>query len=355
MLLGRNSRLLLLVFVFLVVVFASYFVKTVYVIKARAVFMPSKDYVLIRTAEGNLITSFKDNKNSTTLNYGITEFQRGDVVEFVLANNISEKTFINEGDTIGWVYSNEEQRKLIQLKGQLQILKAEQLYFTTGQKPEDVSKAKEQLDLAKQEFITQEKLMSRSKILFTDTVISEQEFEIEENKFNVKLIALKIAEANYASITTGEKPEQEKLVKTQIAAIEDQIEQLTKRLNYFTIVSPLSGIVIKERGDNESEKIISVGAIDEWVAVIPLQLKEMKYVKVGDTVSYFDLKGEIIQLDNKINLIDYKQAFYITTTWPNSKAILPGIMYEVNIECEKISLLHYFLRLFEIDGGAILK
>lgn len=342
-------RITIILLLIAVATFAASFITIPYTIKAKAVFIPAAEFNLTRTLEGNLISTYKDNVKSAVKNYGITEFQRGDVVEFVLADAISDKTFIDKGDTIGWVYSNEEQRKLILLKGQLEILNAELEFFTTGQKPEDVQKAKEQWDLAQQELETQRKLMARSTTLFKDSVISQQEFEIEENRLRVKEIALKIAKANYASITTGEKPEQEKLINAQILAIKDQINQVSQRINYFTITSPLSGIIQLERGPGTGEKIISVGDTSSWVGMIPVQYKERKYIKTGNSIDYFGMKGHVVNLDNKISLIDSRQAFYITAVWPYQDDIFPGTIGEVIIQCEKISLFEYFIRLFEFS------
>ena len=59
------------------------------------------------------------------ISYGVTEFQRGDVVQFLLNPKMSNQKYVLAGDTIGWIVSNEEQRNLIQLKGELNIMKAE--------------------------------------------------------------------------------------------------------------------------------------------------------------------------------------------------------------------------------------
>jgi multidrug efflux pump subunit AcrA (membrane-fusion protein) len=342
-------RIAIIVLLIVVVTIAASFITVPYTIKAKAVFIPASEFNLTRTLEGNLISTYKDNVKSVVKNYGITEFQRGDVVEFVLAESISDKEFIDKGDTIGWIYSNEEQRKLILLKGQLDILSAELEFYTTGQKPEDVQKAKEQLDLAQQELETQRKLMARSSALFNDSVISEQEFEIEENRLRVKEIALKIAKANYASITTGEKPEQEKLINAQILAIKDQINQVSQRINYFTITSPLSGVIQLERGPGTGERIISVGDTSNWVGMIPVQFKERKHIRTGNKIDYMGAKGHVVNMDNKISLIDNRQAFYLTAVWPYKDDIFPGTIGEVMIQCEKISLIEYFVRLFEFS------
>jgi multidrug resistance efflux pump len=141
---------------------------------------------------------------------------------------------------IGTIYSNEEQRKLIQLRGQFDVLYAELEFYSAGEKPEDVEKASTRLQLAQQQLETQQRLMERSRSLYQDSLISEQQFELEANEFRLKEISKNVAKAQYRSAITGDKPERAGLIRTKIEVLKQQIEQLRARINYFTLVSPLS-------------------------------------------------------------------------------------------------------------------
>jgi hypothetical protein len=246
-----NSRRILVVssviaFIAILVV-ACFYIKVPYKIRSRALFMPASEFNLVRTLDGNLISSFKDNVRGVVKSYGVTEFQRGDVVQFLLNPKLLSQKYVNIGDTIGWIVSNEEQRNLIQLKGELNIMKAEFEFYTTGQKPEDIQTAKEQWELAKEQLDIQKKLLQRSTALFVDSVIPQQEYDIELNKLKVKEIEVGIAEARYMSITTGEKKEQGRLVSARIANLESQIKQVSDRLAYFTFTTPMSGMILLQR------------------------------------------------------------------------------------------------------------
>lgn len=130
--------------------------------KTKMVIHPTEEWELCKTIDGNLISVHKNHRKNYVQNYAVTEFQRGDAVRFVLNPKIFDKEQLTIGDTIGYVYSNEEQRRLIQLLGQLGVLSAELEFHTTGQKPEDVLFAERKLILAQQELETQRKLMRRS-------------------------------------------------------------------------------------------------------------------------------------------------------------------------------------------------
>jgi hypothetical protein len=350
----NSKRILIVTAVIVLVVLlfvASVFIEVPYTIRSRALFMPASEFNLVRTADGNLISSFKDNVRGVVKSYGVTEFQRGDVVQFLLNPKISNQKYVAAGDTIGWIVSNEEQRNLIQLKGELNIMKAELDFFTTGQKPEDIQTAKEQLELAKEQLDIQKKLLKRSVSLFQDSVIPQQDYDIELNKLKVKEIEVGIAEARYLSITTGEKKEQERLVAARISNLESQIQQVSDRLAYFTFTTPMSGMILLQRENEIGENVIAIGDTSHWVGVIPVQLKERDYLNLKDTISYKNHQGNIVGIDNSVRILDRKQAFYVTGLWPFKENILPGTMAEVDIYCPKVTIKDYFLRIFKPAMG----
>ncbi len=60
-----------------------------YNIETKGLVLPAHEWSLIRSIEGNLISSYKDNIKGSVNSFGVTEFQRGDVVEFKLHPKIS--------------------------------------------------------------------------------------------------------------------------------------------------------------------------------------------------------------------------------------------------------------------------
>lgn len=315
-------------------------------IKGNAISLSGNEFNLIRTIDGNLVSSYVNHVHNAVNSFDVTEFQRGDVVAFRLNEEIINRKFVDQGDTLGFILSNEEQRNMIQLKGQLEVLSAELEFFTTGQKPEDVLLAKEAWQLATQELRTQEKLMERTRNLISDGVISTQEFDIEENRLMVKQLEEKIAKAKYLSVTTGEKPEQEKLVQAKIEALLMQTAQIESRLSYFTITAPFAGKISFPRKPSEQGTILTVTDTSSVVGVLPVLLEEYAYVKPGQPATYGSYKGEVVSIEDVVHFIDNRQAFFVTTTWPYCKDLRIGSMMEVKIESDSISLMKLFMRRF---------
>jgi len=333
-----------------VLVAVSTQVKVTYSVTGKGKFMPENEFTLIRTVEGNLISSIKNNRYNTTSDFDVTEFQRGDVVGFKLNGDIVNKRFVTKGDTLGFISSNEEQRNLIQLKGELEVLRAQLEFHTTGQKPEDVLMAAEQRDLANQQLETRRKLMERTRKLISDGVISEQEFEIEENILKVTELEAKIAEANFLSVSTGEKPEQEKLVRAQIDALIWQIDQIESRLGYFTITAPFSGRVNFPRLAVVEGEILTISDTSKVVGIIPVLLSEIHHVNKGGEAWYSGHQGRVVAIEDEVNLIDFKQAFFVTAVWPYNTDMKSGSIQQIELKCDQISVFDLMIRRFKMSS-----
>jgi multidrug efflux pump subunit AcrA (membrane-fusion protein) len=346
---SRYLRYALFIAIVLILGWLSVTQKIEYRISSKAFFMPASEYGITRNVDGNLISTLTDHHTHLVERYSITEFQRGDVVELIMSTKITNNGFITAGDTIGYIISNEEQRNLIDLQGQLDVLKAELLFFTTGQKPEDVLLALNQLELAKQELETERLLMERSERIFSEGAISRQEYDIALNTLKVRELAVKIAQANWESISTGEKPEQEQLTLAQIAALSKQIDQIKQRIQSLTITSPVGGKLIMHRDLQLTGQIITIADTSALIALIPIPVKERSFMHEGSKVVYSGMEGSVSRLDNAVKMIGSQQAFYITATFPWSENLMPGYTGNVTIYTDSITPLQYLARLFGIS------
>lgn len=329
-------------------------IKLDYNIHTQGLVTPAKEWTLATNSEGNLLSTSRNNVEGTVSSYNVTEFQRGDVVEFKLNEKVIKNKAVKKGDTIGIISSNEAQRKLIQLQGDFEILKAELTFYTTGQKPEDVDKAKIRLDLATQEVETQHKLMERSESLYNDSVISDENYELELNELRVKQIRQSIAEAQYMSVITGDKPERAALITTKIRALSQQIEQIEARINYFTLTAPFDGIVLTHRGRQDENIIINIADTSAFAVLAPLEVSERRFINQDHNVilkgsfGSSKLVGKIANIDNVIQMVDYKQAIFATAVFNNNQSLTPGAIAQVEIQSERITPLAYLSRILDL-------
>jgi len=317
--------------------------------------LPIEDWELQRTTTGSIISLHQNHYYKTTEKYSLSEFSRGDVIQIHFAEDLLTKHKIEKGDTVGYIISNQEQRSLAILKGQLEVLKSELLYFTTGQKPEDVDFAAQKVVLAEQEYRTQQKLMSRSTQLFKDSVISSEQYDIDYNALKVAEWNLAIARANLSSVTTGDKPEMEILVNAKISALEKELNWIETRINLLTITSPISGVLevnhdqhIEPR-EYRKENLIKIINLEPKIGIIPVPLKKLKYFKEGVLLSIGESHPKIaISLQDNVAQSSLLETFlYYIVILPDDIDVLPGEIIDVVIEGNQISWLEYFKSLVQ--------
>lgn len=318
--------------------------------KSKVVIHPSEEWELIKTIDGNLISVHKNHVKNYVKNYSVTEFQRGDAVRFVLNEKVLKKDFIQMGDTIGYVYSNEEQRRMIQLMGQLGVLYSELEFHTTGQKPEDVDFAERNLALAEQELETQKKLMERTQELIQDLVISKEQFDIDFNELKVKELRVELARAHLASVDTGEKPEMEKLVRSKIDAIAMEIEQIQNRLDLLTVTSPINGRIMLDHGSMlmtslalNSETIIKIVSDARPIGLMPIRVSHRKVIEEGAQVNFKKSahSGRVALINNIAQIsISAPYLFYVVEL-KESDTFTFGEIQEVSVQGKKIPFTEF--------------
>lgn len=322
-----------------------------YNIYSQGLVIPAKEWTLLRGSDGNFITAFKDNVKGVNTSFNVTEFNRGDVVDFRLSSDFLKDSKVEKGDTIGYVDSNEEQRRLKELEDDLHVLNSELLFSTTGQKQEDIDISNERLKQAKADFETERLLFDRNLRLFRDTVLTKQEIEIFENNLKIKELEVSIRDAEYRSVMTGEKIEQEILINSKIRLVENQIDKIKERLNNFLILAPFDGELIQNSVDVSGFMKLSIYENNNMVSIIPIDIFDKQYLKTDFQVNlYFrsinkNISADILKIDNVIHRINQKQVFFITTTFSSDELNHVGELSEVKVYGDKVTIWEFLKRL----------
>lgn len=291
-----------------------------YHIQSQGQLLPIREWTLSRSQSGDLTSSFKDNRTGKLSAYAVTAFQRGNEARFSLHPRVYAQAQITRGDTIATLYSNKDEERLVQLQGELQVQQSEILLNQAGEKAEEVRSFSNRLALAKEALAMQQKLTSRSELLYRDSLISLQEYETAVNLLRTRELEVKVAQANFESVSTGGKPAQIDFIKAKNEATRQQIRQIRNGLQNFTLVAPLSGVAIqkKESPSLSEEVLLAVADQSAYVIFFPVQYAEKDYVHTGQTVQVSltgttrQCRGKIIGMDNTTQIIDGKQAFFVT-------------------------------------------
>ena len=117
------SIYLRLILALLVVVFISaiaVYIEIPYNINTRGIVMPIAEWRLERLPDGSILNTERNNQTNRISYYSVLEFQRGDHAEIILNESIFSGNSVNKGDTIGYIRSFEEERRLLTLQNGLE-------------------------------------------------------------------------------------------------------------------------------------------------------------------------------------------------------------------------------------------
>lgn len=345
--------LAVLVLVILASLFFLPLIKLSYTVRSQGIIYPIREWVLAKADDGLLTHTLHDNFNHAVAYHAITEFQRGDHGEFVLYQKVFRAERVNFNDTIGFLRSNEEQRLLMQLTGQLDVNRRMLEVYASGERAEDVAVVRERVNLAEKEFETQEKLFERAERLLQEKVISPQDHELARNEFEVKRMALQIARSEYEAIQAGAKPEQIELARAEIRSLESQIQQMQSRLDAFIIRAPFAGIILRDGPEiNTSEKIIRVADDSSFIVVLPVETHHLPYIQTGQKITLSPetreepVQATIAAIGNSVQIINRRQNVFITAVLDQHPSyIFPRMLIQAEINTGSITLREYARRL----------
>ncbi|TVR86600.1 MAG: hypothetical protein EA411_10315 [Saprospirales bacterium] len=325
-----------------------------YSIRTKALIQPVQEWELSRLPDGSLSSLIRNQLTGSIDSYGVTEFRRGDVVSFNLRPEIYRKGYVAEGDTIGFLYSNDEQVRIAELRGQVDVLRAELQYYMTGQKAEDVRRAEREIELALERVENQRRILDRSRMLMVDSLISVQQLEIDEHDLEMRKKEVELAEARLEIVTSGDKPEQIELIRTRKAALKDRISQLEGRMEQLILLAPIDGKVVLDRNYMRRDVLVRVVDTTAFVGVAPVLLRDRNYVQAGQPVRMrhqthgFSAEGTVYDFNNVAEVLNGEPVVFITTWFKsNPNSMLPGKMVEIEVEGVGLRPWDYALKLFQ--------
>jgi hypothetical protein len=171
----------------------------------------------------------------------------------------------------------------------------------------------------------QRKILIRQEQLYQKKLISQEEYEISKGTAELNDLQIAIANANLETFRTGQKSEQIDFIRSQIAAFENEIKRLEKRFADFTIVPAINGTISKlSFGDT----LLSIQNTDEYFLMIPVNLKNQKYISVSQQVSFYseinqtDFNGKIISINTSVQYLVGEPVIIVIASIENKKQLL---------------------------------
>lgn len=314
--------------------------------------LPVKEWIIYKGTDGRLTSVLTDNKTGVNENYSVALFDRGDAIRFSINPDIHSGRKILINDTIGVVSSNEIERQIALLKGQIAVSKAELSVNLTGEKEAMITEEQKRLAFAVKQSEEQQKILARLKTLYEKGLASAEEYEIAKGTADLYDINIDISKARIETLSTGEKNEQVEFIKQSIRAFEKELEVLGNRTDAFTLLSPISGSVTRKTG---SDTLLIIADDSEFILLYPVKVQERKYIATGQKVEVFlnnkhlALDVEIISIENKAHLMLDGTQVVIVTSYVNgySNELIPGLMVDCYVNHGQSSPVEYLKRIWE--------
>lgn len=331
------------------------YIKVPYSMRAKGIVKPAREWGIHKAFDGTLVNVLEDHLTGTINEYKVLEFQRGDIVQFLFNNELLRGDAVDEGDTIAWVISNDLKMNIIQKKGALAYEESLLRVYLTGDKPEALRLAENQVELAQQELYNQQKITKRISQLYEQDVVSLQEYELAINDLRVKEYRLEIARSAYESLLAGEKEEEIGAIRARIASLEYQVKHLNDHLADMNILAPISGQIVRQRNPagTNADEVIKVADHSFYIVFAPIDIFESQFIYHGQSVtikpthSHTEIKGTIHDIDNRVQIINRQPKVFVSIIIePQSTdyRLLPNMVVDARIHHKKVSAGEYLLR-----------
>lgn len=343
-LMRNRKQVVLLGFIVIVMIGLFLPIKITYKIKALAKVWPAREWYFMRNQDDSYISELFDYEKDAISHIISYKFERGDIATIRFQQSCTTGTQIKKGDTIGYIHSYLIENEIEKIKNQIATKKALLTAEESGSKQSEIDSYYQIFLFAKQALDLEKKNFERVQQLYNDSIIPLVDFEAAENAYKLAEISVDKAEFDYESSKTGEKPAELRIIDEQIIALENEISMLEKLKNKYFVISPIDGIILM---DHINSKIFSVAQMETHILEIPVKASNSLYLdKIsGIMPSISEYEAEIIKVNEQANQIEGNQILILKAKLNHPEGNLkPGMMTEVDILCDRITLLTYLKR-----------
>ncbi|MCB0519218.1 MAG: hypothetical protein H6577_26335 [Lewinellaceae bacterium] len=280
--------------------------------------MPLQEWALLKDPNGTLSISWNDHLTGAVKSSQTFNFERGDVVEVQFNPSIAggKGCAVLPGDTLAILTSSQLGERLVQLKNQLAIEKANLQVVATGQKPQIIKQLEAEIALAEENSSLKQKQFERTRQLFAEGLVAKTDLEAAENAYQEAHIQVDIAKKALAAADTGDKQESQRLAGSQVASLQQEINFLENRQGRLAITAPFGGLARFEQTPLGDKLVLEDTAAT--VLLAPVQLRHSRYFQVGMetelTLAASQLPtatvARVAEIGDRVEVLDRRQVVF---------------------------------------------
>ena len=117
-----------------------------YNIYVKGKLLPNKEWIIYKGTDGRLTSLITNYRTGMNQSYDVTLFDRGDAMRFSFNQKLHSGSRLFVNDTVAIVYSNEIERQIENLKGEIIAAKASLSLNLTGEKEAIIEQENKTLD-----------------------------------------------------------------------------------------------------------------------------------------------------------------------------------------------------------------
>lgn len=318
-------------------------------IESVAKALPVRQWILLKSPDGSLSATLHDHRTGLATNTEGFQFDRGDLVHVEFFGTEGGSNFIGAGKTIATITSNRLSEQLVQLRNQLAVEKAGRSVVATGQKRQLVKQLEEEISLAKADLKLRQKILERTKQLYSGGLVALVDLEQAENAYEESEARVRVAEKALTVGNTGEKEETVSLASSKIASLEQQISFLEDKQNRYIIAAPFDGLVRFEITlDGERFLLEDTSAT---LLLIPIRLRDSRYVTPGMEIeiqlvdNQTTLRSTVLSVSERVEVLNMEQVVIAKASVMQGKEMLPaGMPIRCRIHCGEVRVAEFLKR-----------
>ena len=348
---SRKNLIVWIILVAFVIILFILPIKIDHYLFVKGKILPSKEWIMYKGSDGRLTTQLVNYKTGISQSYDVNLFDRGDAMQFSFNPVLHSGYNVNINDTIAVVYSNEIERQIESLKGQINSAKASLSLNLTGEKQAIIQQENQNLEYAVKQADEQKKILDRIKSLYDKGLVSQEEYELAKGSYDLYNINIAISKARLQTVESGAKAEQIDFVKAEITSLENELVVLKKRFEGFTITSPITGVVNRK---TNSDTLLTISDKSEFILITPVKVGDKKFISDSAYINIYapdkrqDMTATVIEIDNTVNILNGIQVVTVTSVINSkTKNILPNLFVDCYIHTGKLSPIDYLIRIWQ--------
>ena len=343
-----NRRIVLLIILCLAVVVLFLPIKVHYSFDATAIVYPTKEWYFSRGQDDSYISELHNFKTNVISHLKGYKFERGDIAELNLKEDLVAGDIITETDTIAYIHSYDIETEIIELESLIAVEQASLNANLAGEKKTLIDQAQQSLQYAKQQLVLEEKNYNRQLKLHNDSIISQAEFEIYENAYYLAEINVQIAYNELLSIETGRKSEEIEYIIKKIDSYSREIELMKKQKSQYYIIPPISG---KLSFNTVLNGLVTISDFSQFLLKIPVKVYNIQYLNrisgIRFSIPGYDdeMEASFIDLDENVNLLANQQMVIAKALVNESvQGIYAGMAVQCSVICDEITIFEFLKR-----------